>query len=371
MNLHAHLGTGLAGLFLLSAFPLPGQQPSPAPVQREEQERPFGIVRRVDRVTTPLVVRDRSGEYIDDLTRGEIQVFDNGVRQEITNFEFPEQPLSVVILLDTSLRIKPLLKRVQKSAIVFTESIIGPFGEAAVIAFDDDVRLLQDFTPDHEKIIQIVGTIQSEGSLTRLADAFSLGVERLLARPQGRRLVMVAVTEARDEGSETNFGNALRLAQLGEISVYTVELSKLDADLHRKPGETPAKRSPYPPGVMTQPPLPGSIQTPSTAAQGRQGADILGGILALLRAAKGAVNESVLETYSSGTAALHYSAKNQAALDNALYDIGQDIRSQYLVTYRPTNGTQQGFHKIEIKVTRERTKVRFRPGYYIGVPPSS
>lgn len=365
----------MCALFLSAILPVwsPGaQEPAPATgQQKEKQERPFGIVRRVNRVTTPLIVRGRNGDYIDDLLRKEIQVFDNGKPQTITNFEFPENPLSVMILLDTSTRVKPLLESVRKTAVVFTDSIIGPLGEAAVIAFDDDVRLVQDFTPDHDKIIQAVGGIKARGSLTRLADALDFGVRRLLVRPPGRRLVIVAVTEARDEGSENNFSEALRLAQLGEISVYTVTLSKFQADLRRKPEDTPVQRSPYLPGVMGGPPVPGQLETPTTKSQQQGGANILAGVMAILKAARGAVDDSVLEDYSKGTAALNYKPKDLPALDEALYDIGQDIRSQYLVTYSPSNGAEQGFHKIEIKVTRKNTRVRFRLGYYVGLPPGN
>ena len=361
------LAVGCALLPLLPA----GSAQEPA-LNQQDELRQFRLVRKVERVTTPLVVRDRKGEYVDDLTRDEISIFDNGEPQTLLNFEFAEQAISAVIVLDTSQRIKPLLERVQKSAFVFTESIIGPFGEAAVIAFDDEIRILQDFTPDSDKIIKTVQNVKSEGTLTRLADALHLAVERLLARPTGRRRVIVVVSEERDEGSETNLGEALRLAQLGEISIYTVALSKVQADWLRRPQDISARASPYPPGVSPTPPIPGTVDTPTLRQQqGQSQVDILAAVEAMIRAGRSRVQDTVLETYASGTAGLNYDPTSQAALDLALHEIGQDIRSQYLLTYRPTNGSEQGFHEIEVKVSRKSARVRYRPGYFIGVPPEN
>ena len=356
-----------AAMLLAVSLAAAAQQPPQAPAPTGQDYR---IVRRVDRVRTPLVVQDRDGEYLYDLTPGEIRVFDNGTEQKISNLENAEQPVSVVVLLDTSQRIKPLLGRVRKSAVMFAK-IIGLSGEGAVIAFDDEVRLLQDFTPDHDKIIETVEKIEPKGGLSRLSDALYQAVERLLNRPPGRRLVIVAVTEERDEGSETAIGEALRMAQLFEVSVYTVSLSKVQADWSRKQEESQVSRSPHAPGVFASPPLPGQVQTPTTEAQmyGRR-ANLSNAIVALFKTARNTFRRDVLETYSRGTAALHYAPLSERAFDEALYEIGEDLRNQYLLTYQPTNGAQEGFHEIKIKVSRKGAKVRFRPGYLIGHPDS-
>lgn len=356
--------------FLASLMPYSGAAQQPAQSQ-DDQLREFRLVRRVDRVTTPLVVRDRDGEYIDDLMRTEIKIYDNGEAQTLTNFEYSEQPVTVVIVFDTSQRVKPLLKRVRKSAYVFTEAIIGPLGEGAVISFDDEVRILQDFTPNSDKILDTVKGLKAGGTMTRLADALHLAVERLLTRPRGRRRVIVVISEERDEGSETALGEALRLAQLGEISVYAVSLSKVQADWLRDPQETSTGGSPYPPGVSVTPPIPGALETPSLSQQGQTRANLGATVEALIRAGSSKLKDTLLEIYSSGTAGVKYEPGSQASLDNALYDIGQDLRSQYLLTYRPTNGRKQGFHEIRVKVTRKRAQVRYRPGYFIGLPPES
>ena len=99
------------------------------------------------------------------------------------------------------------------------------------------------------------------GTETRLADALDQATRLLAQRPQGRRRVVLVISEPLDQGSRTPLGVPLRVAQLNDITVYTISLSSLEADLRRRPEETPVKPSPYPPGVFTRPGTPGQPQT--------------------------------------------------------------------------------------------------------------
>jgi len=349
------------------ALPLGAQQPAQAPPQEEEG---FRVRVKVELVTAPLVVRDGQGEFVYDLQRGEVTVFDNGVPQQLTNFELASEPLSLVILLDTSQRVAPLLERVRKSGILFTSYILGQFGEAAVMTFDTDLNLRQEFTSDPDKIISAVASIPAGGNGRRLADALDWAVNMLLDRPEGRRRVIIAITEPSDDGSRIPVGMPLRHAQLAEISVYTISLSGAQADLMRRPEETPVPDSPYPPGVFPLPPTPGQVQTPTTEAN-RQYArlDLLSAIAALVSTLQHTRKENVLELYAQGTGGLNYSSWSRTGFENSINEIGQDLHNQYQISYRPSNRDQEGFHRVEIRVSRPGTSVRTRPGYYVGPPP--
>lgn len=354
----------LLGLTLgLSASPR-AQQP---PAQQEKEE--FRVRVAVELVTTPLVVQTPGGEFIYDLSRDDVALFDNGVPQRLSSFELAAQPLSLVILLDTSQRVAPLLDRVRKSGVLFTDLILGESGEASVITFDNQVTLRQEFTSDGDQIIQAIDKIAAGGNQTRLADALDLAVRLLMERPEERRRVIVAISEPADSGSDTPTGRPLRLAQLLGISVYTVSLSALEADLRRRPEETPVQRSPYPPGVFTRPGVPGQAQTPTTEAQQQYArADLLSAIIALVRGVGGVVGEDILEVYSQGSGGLHFGTFSRAALEQAIDYIGQDLHSQYMLSYRPSNREEGGFHRIEVRVNRPGVMVRTRPGYYVGPP---
>lgn len=356
----------------LLALPLGAQQPGQAPPRAPEagEQEAFRVRVKVELVTAPLVVRDAGGEFVYDLQRREVTVFDNGVPQQLTDFELASEPISLVILLDTSQRVAPLLDRVRKSGILFTSYILGQFGEAAVMTFDTDLTLRQEFTSDPDKIIGAVAAIPAGGNGRRLADALNWAVNALLERPEGRRRVIIAITEPNDDGSRVPVGMPLRHAQLAEISVYTISLSGTQADLMRRPEQTPVPESPYPPGVFPLPPTPGQVQTPTTEAN-RQYArlDLLSAIAALVSTLQHTRKENVLELYAQGTGGLNYSSWSRTGFENSINEIGQDLHNQYQVSYRPSNRDQEGFHRVEIRVSRPGVSVRTRPGYYVGPPP--
>ena len=86
-----------------------------------------------------------------------------------------------MLVFETSSRIAPLLPAVQKSAIVFTQTVIGPSGDAAVLGYNDRVENLLPFTADHDKIEKTIGSLQASTSGTRLYDA--LHIRGPAARP--------------------------------------------------------------------------------------------------------------------------------------------------------------------------------------------
>jgi VWFA-related protein len=344
--------------------PLGAQQQEPS------SEEEFRVRVKVELVTAPLVVQDGRGDFVYDLRRDEVSVYDNGVPQQIATFELASEPISLVIVVDTSQRVAPLLDRVRKSGILFTSYILGQFGEAALVTFADDVSLRQDFTSDHDKVIQAVSDIKPGGSDAHLADALTRAVDMLLERPEGRRRVIVAITEPDDRGSRAPIGIPLRHAQLAEISVYTLGLSPTQADLMRRPEESPTRPTQFPPGVYGTPPLPGQVQTPTTETNRELArVDLLNAIRTLVTTLQHTRKDDALELYAQGTGGLHYSPWRRSNFEDSLNQIGQDLHNQYLVSYRPSNREHLGFHHIEVRVSRPGVTVRTRPGYYVGAPP--
>jgi VWFA-related protein len=367
---------GLTVLLLLAlALPLSptssgqaGQQLPPPPPSPEQE---FRMRLRVDLVATPLVVYDRRGEFVYDLRREEITVLDNGVPQQIGNFELASAPVSLVLVVNTTRRLQTLLGFVRSSAVLFPSYILGEAGEAALITFDDDVTLQQDFTPDIDQFIRAVERIPAGDEGNRLADALDLAVAKLQERPEGRRRVVIIVSEAKNSGSTARTAVPLRYAQIHNVSVYTIHITELQSSLRTRPEDTPSPRSTFPPGVMATPPTPGSVQTPNTEVQRASERMNLGNLVELVvRGVYDSVGDNVLQVYSQGTGALHYSPSTRDGFENALNQIGQDLHNQYLLSYRPSNRDETGFHRIQVNISRPGVRVRARPGYYVGIPPS-
>src|SRR5438045_4855724 len=112
----AVLGAASAGNAQAPTGPI---TPAPGtPVQQGPAEN--RIVSRVSLVNTPVTVRDSKGQMIANLDEKDFRVTDNGVAQKITHFDLGGDPLSLVILVETSARIAPLFAQVQKTGIVRT-----------------------------------------------------------------------------------------------------------------------------------------------------------------------------------------------------------------------------------------------------------
>src|SRR5256885_435117 len=221
--------------------------PAPGtPAQQALQQR---IVTQVSLVNTPVTVRDSKGQMVNSLEMKDFQVTDNGVAQKITHFDLGGDPLSLVIVVETSSRIAPLFAQVQKSGIVLTEQVIGD-GEAAVVGFNDSVDKLLDFTTNHDRVENTINKLKNGTSGSKLYDAMAVGVEMLSGRPRatadvpGRRRVMLVLSEATDVGSETGLGAVLRQAQLTNVTIYSVGLSTTAAELKAPPKDVTPQRTP-------------------------------------------------------------------------------------------------------------------------------
>ena len=376
------LSLAMTGVLLASAQS--GQQPPPAPPspttaspaqeQSQGDSPEFRLVRRVTLVNTPLVVYNRSGEYIYDLRREEITVLDNGIPQQLADFDLASQPLSLVLVVNNSGTLAPLLQRVRQSAELFPTYILGPEGEGALVTFSDDITVRQAFTSNPDALVRAIKQIPRGRDGARLADALEQAVAMLSERPEGRRRVIVIISETRNRGSKTSARVPLQRAQLANISIYTIHLTELAADIRRKPEDsspTPAQRTTYPPGVQPMPGPPGSVYTPTQDTQRQSEKADLGNLgETIIRSGKDAVTDNVLQDYARGTGALHYSPSTVRGLEESLSLIGKDLHNQYQISYRPSNRDDTGYHRIEIKIARPGVRVRTRPGYFVGVPPS-
>src|SRR4029077_7985229 len=148
--------------------PITPQQGTPV------QQPPEGTIRvRVALVRAPVVVIDSKGEPILDLQQKDFHVLDDGAEQAIESMDLGGEPVSAVLVFETSSRIAPLLPAVQKSAIVFTQTVVGPSGEGAVLSYDDHVNVFVPSSTDNKKIKKPIATLKPGNSGARLYDALA------------------------------------------------------------------------------------------------------------------------------------------------------------------------------------------------------
>jgi VWFA-related protein len=361
---------------LAAALPLGAQSgagpiaPKPGvPVQQAPREKVPTIIRKVILVNTPVTVRNEHGEMLTDLERNEFRVFDNGVEQFITHFDVGGDPLSIVIVVENSSRIRPLLKVVRKTGILFTQNVMGQTGEAAVLSVNDSIDKLADFTGDADQIEKTFAGMKEGTSGLRLYDAMATAVEMLQSRPmsstgEGRRRVLVVLSEGEDKGSESKLGSVLKQAQLANVAIYSVGLSTTRAELQAEPKDHTVQVSP--PGTFPLPPTPGTPQTPTSEQQRYGGAD-LGALVAwVVTHVEAKVKAPPLQVATAGTGGANYNTYKDASIEAAIDKIGGELHAQYSLSYTLKGVAPEGYHEIRVQVLRHGTTWRARPGYYLG-----
>ena len=371
-----------AGWLLLAALatagPVLGQAPTgplpPKPGAQVQQPPKNEIKVQVALVTTPVTVRDSRGAMVHNLEARDFQVTDNGSAQKISHFDLGGDPISLVILMETSSRIEPLVPEMRKTGILFTQTVMGPTGEAAVVGFNDSVDKLQDFTSNGDLIENTVASLRLGTSGSKLYDAMAVGVEMLSSRPQataekpGRRRVMLILSEAMDDGSEKKLGEVLRQAQLANVTIYSVGLSTTRAELQAKP--KPPQRPNLPVGSV--PPPPGVPATPTYEDNYRYGnIDLMAAAVWVVQHIHDQVRDHALEVAAAATGGAHLPTFKDRSIEKAIDEIGGELHSQYTLSYTPTDADAIGYHEIKVSVMRndaKNLKIRARPGYYLAPP---
>ena len=372
----------LAGALLLTAPSAPVSAQAPTgpiapqpgtPVQQAPAESK--IVRHVSLVNTPVTVKDASGQMVHSLDAKDFQVTDNGVLQQIIHFDLGGDPLSIVILVETSSRIAPLMPQINKAGIVLAVTVMGTNAEAAIVGFNDSVDKLQDFTTNQDTIEKTLTKLNSATSGSKLFDAMAIGVEMLSDRPlptadtPGRRRIMLVLSEATDVGSETKLGAVLRQAQLSNVTIYSVGLSTVMAELKAAPKDTTPQITP--PGTFGRPPFPGSVQTPSTEGDLYGTGDLMAAAVLAVKNIKNKVTGQPLQLAATATGGEDIATFKNHSIENAIDEIGGELHSQYSLSYTPRGTSDTGYHEIKVKVDKEGLKVRARPGYYLAGGPES
>jgi VWFA-related protein len=343
------------------------------PIQQAPPESQSKVKVQVTLVSTPVTVRNSKGEMIHDLAPSDFIVTDNGVAQKISHFDIGGDPISLVILLETSARVAPMIPAMRKTGILFTQAVMGQNGEGAVVTFNDDVDKLQDFTPSNDLIESTIARIGPGTQGNKLYDAMNVGVEMLSHLPQaaadtpGKRRVLMIVSEATDIGSGARLGEVLRRAQLANVTIYSIGLSTTRAEL-----QEPAKKTKIddatPPGIMGRPPLPGTVQTPTTEEQRDSGIDLMAAAVAIVQHVDNTVKNHALELATVATGGAHLYTFRDRSIENAIDELGGELHAQYAISYTPEGTNEFGYHEIKINVDKKGLKVRARPGYFVPAP---
>jgi len=320
-------------------------------------------------VTAPVTVTNKvTGEFVYNLTQGDFQIFDNGKPQQITGFAREPHKIAAVILIQDDQAVGPLLNEIKQVGPIFSELMLGPKGEAAVITFGSTVRVDQNFSSSAATLNTTLQTLASNGSKARLNDALMQAMNLLQHRPKGERRVVIVFSSGYDLGSETSDAEVIRRATDSEVEIYGVGLSLTKSYLSRDKEPMNGPMTPENANV-TLPARPGVPSTPSSSMQ-NFGVTVpaTGAIAAAARGAQSKLHANNMESYARYTGGVFYTQWSSSALQVHLSEIAADIHSQYLLAYMPDDLSERGLHRLEVKVNRGGVKVRTRRGYFYEGP---
>ncbi len=199
-------------LSVAAALPLAGQGGQQQPIFRSATR------------TVPIyaTVTDAQGRLVPDLERKDFEVFDDGKRVDVSVFESVVQPITVVVMLDTSGSMTMNLELLKQAATQFVIRLL-PDDRARVGSFSDKIRVSPpDFTGDRDELMRILREDIQFGNPTALWDATDASMEALKDMP-GRRVVLV-FTDGADTYSRRSQGDILTRARTDEFMIYAIGL---------------------------------------------------------------------------------------------------------------------------------------------------
>lgn len=300
------------------------QKPKPSPSPSTVNEDAQGTVKiPIRRVRLPITVTDKKGQFVPGLTKNDFLVLEDRVPQQIETFSddiSQTLPLYIAVLLDTSPSTAGKLKFEQESAMNFIQTVVRPRKDRVLFAtFDDEIKLLQDFTDKLDLLDKAVFGVKKMGKQTALYDAVWQFCDEKMRTVPGRRVLLV-ISDGEDTYSRANIRDAIDIAQRTETTIFAIS--------------TKAGFLSTVPGVEA-----GQVSDKK---------------------------DRDLQTLAEETGGIAFFTGDMLSLERSFTKISKELRAQYLVTYDPTNKTYDGsFRKIDVKLADGRgdLKVRTKRGY--------
>ena len=169
-------------------------------------------------VNLPLLVSDRSGRYIPQLSGRDFSLYEDGVQQTIASFGTEEVPFSVVLLLDVSPSVQGNVDDIQEAAIAFVRQLRNQ-DRVLVASFDRQIHYLSDFTSDRRELEWAIRKANT-GSGTSVYDAVFEVVQRKLRNVEGRKALILFSDGEDTTSSRASYDEAVNVVTESDVLVY-------------------------------------------------------------------------------------------------------------------------------------------------------
>ena len=318
----------VCGLAATAATRAPKQQQQPArpaaqqpqPAQQGDLEE--GVTARVVRV--PVSVRDKKGNPVIGLTKNDFLVTEE---KRPVQFDFlgevkelEKLPIFVGVLMDTSSSTSGKLGFEKEAAKNFLYMVTRTRKDHGAFAtFDDEVKLRQDFTQNLDLLERAIDTVKKPGTQTSLYDAVWQFCDEKMRGVNSPRRALVVITDGDDTYSRARLDDAIAMAQKTDTIIFAISTK----------------------GGFTGSSVPG-VEAGTVKDSG----------------------DKELQRMAEDTGGRAFYTGDMLALERAFKKIGEELRSQYLLTYRPEGPFDGGYRRIEVKVTNgDGYKINAKRGY--------
>src|SRR5712692_3093080 len=171
-------------------------------------------------VSVFATVTDAQKRLVPDLTKDDFEILDNEKPQTIAFFQNEIQPITVVVMLDTSASMTGTIALLRAAAEQFIIRLL-PADKARVGAFNDKIQFSSRFTSDRDELAGDLKELDY-GNSTKLYDALAASLDEL--KPiEGRRVVLV-FTDGDDTASRVGLGTVIDRARAEDLMVYSIGL---------------------------------------------------------------------------------------------------------------------------------------------------
>ncbi|HEY6273313.1 MAG TPA: VWA domain-containing protein [Terriglobales bacterium] len=317
-------------------------------------------------VNVPATVRDKHGKIVNNLTKDDFILEEDGRPQTIRYFsQESDLPLTLGLLVDTSLSQRRVMDQERSASGSFLDNMLRPEKDQAfLIHFDHEVELLQDLTPSREKLRAALASMDtprfsqtggssggsngggypghhggggSQGAGTLLYDAVYLAADELMKKQTGRKAIVV-LSDGVDRGSKESLRSAIEAAQRADTIVYSI----LFKDEEERP-------------------FGGGFGGPGGMGGGGMGGHH-GGYGRYPQESR-PDGKKILEQISKETGGRLFEVSGKQTVDRIYAQIEEELRSQYSLGYSPERA-DAGYHRLDLKTKQKDLIVQARQGYY-------
>jgi Ca-activated chloride channel family protein len=305
-------GVALAVMVGLGGTVVPAQQPT------TQQQPPVAVFKAgVDLVRVAAVVRDHKGRFVQDLTKRDFEILDEGRTRPISDLQVDVAGVSLAVLFDVSGSMEGRLPSAREAARHVLSWLDASRDEAAIFTFDTELDQRTPFTTGLKTLPESVTGVVPFGA-TSLHDAIARTAQRVAER-EGRRRAVVVLTDGGDNASRMKPEEVSAIASAIDVPVYIF-------------------------GVV------GAIDNPSED-------------IATLPAERSAFN-GPLAALASWTGGMVFVASTPGQRSMAARHIIDELRHQYLIAFESSG--KPGWHPLVVRARNKDLIVRARSGYIAG-----